>query len=242
MTDAPPQSGKPLRQPSPEAIKLAAALLLRRHQRLNPPPRTDSANCLRRKGTNISAIPQAIDSPDAWLLGAKTPRGQDIVGSLKRLPDGTVLYLEEVRSGRKTLAMTSVRKYPGTTDFETIKNRIVPSYAQSDTGAIHIVYPQGHEGQDTANVAHFGMADAGALKANARNVASNETAQQAIDRAMLAFSRGAAGSSRSPYLVKLSAGWGSMPRLRCAQTCRRLPTATRNTTVPPPMCSATLSS
>ena len=36
-----PQSEKPLRQPSPEAIKMAAALLLKRHQRLNPPPRTD---------------------------------------------------------------------------------------------------------------------------------------------------------------------------------------------------------
>ena len=36
-----PQSEKPLRQPSPEAIKIAAALLLKRHQRLNPPPRTD---------------------------------------------------------------------------------------------------------------------------------------------------------------------------------------------------------
>jgi hypothetical protein len=116
---------------------------------------------------DISAIPQAIESPDAWLLGAKTPRGQDIVGSLKRLPDGTVLYLEEVRSGRKTLAMTSMRKYPGTTDFETIRNRIVPSYAQSDTGDVRIVYPQGREGQDDADVAHFGTADFRAVKKTA---------------------------------------------------------------------------
>lgn len=97
---------------------------------------------------DVAAIPQVIASADALLLGAKTPRGQDIVGSLKRLPDGTVLYLEEVRSGRKTLAMTSMRKYPGTTDFETIKNRIVPSYAQSDTGDARIVYPDGPSGQD----------------------------------------------------------------------------------------------
>jgi hypothetical protein len=27
--------------------------------------------------------------------------------------------------------------WPGTTDFETIKNRIVPSYAQSDTGGVY---------------------------------------------------------------------------------------------------------
>lgn len=96
---------------------------------------------------DIAAIPEAIAAPDAWILGAKTPRGQDIVGNLKRLPDGTVLYLEEVRSGRKALAMTSMRKYPGTTDFETIRNRIVPSYAQSDTGDVRIVYPAGAAGQ-----------------------------------------------------------------------------------------------
>lgn len=113
---------------------------------------------------DISAIPEIIESPDAWLLGAKTPRGQDIVGSLKRLPDGTVLYLEEVRSGRKTLAMTSMRKYPGTTDFETIRDRVVPSYAQSDTGDVRIVYPQVGEGQGDA---HFGSAEIGDLKASA---------------------------------------------------------------------------
>lgn len=96
---------------------------------------------------DIAAVPKIIASADALILGAKTPRGQDIVGSLKRMPDGTVLYLEEVRSGRKTLAMTSMRKYPGTTDFETIKDRIVPSYARSDTGDVRIVYPEAATGQ-----------------------------------------------------------------------------------------------
>lgn len=37
-----PLPEKPLRQPSPEAIKIAAALLLKRHQRLNPPPSNGS--------------------------------------------------------------------------------------------------------------------------------------------------------------------------------------------------------
>lgn len=37
------------------------------------------------------------------------------------------------------LAMRGMRRYPGTTDFETIKNRIVPSYARSDTGDLRIV-------------------------------------------------------------------------------------------------------
>jgi hypothetical protein len=40
-----------------------------------------------------------------------------------------------------------MRKYPGTLDFETIKNRIVPTYAQSDTGEVRIVYPNYGDGQ-----------------------------------------------------------------------------------------------
>lgn len=108
---------------------------------------------------DIAQIPQIVAAPDALLLGAKTPRGQDIVGSLKRMPDGTVLYLEEVRSGRKTLAMTSMRKYPGTTDFETIKDRVVPSYAHSDTGDVRIVRPDATGSQSDADVAHFGVAE-----------------------------------------------------------------------------------
>ena len=95
----------------------------------------------------IAAVPDAIDSPDAWILGAHTPRGQEIIVSLKRMDDGTLLYLEEMRTGRKTLAMTSMRKYPGTTDFETIRDRILPSYARSDTGDVRIVYPEYDAGQ-----------------------------------------------------------------------------------------------
>lgn len=89
--------------------------------------------------SDIATIPEVIATPDALVLGAKAPRGQDVVGYLKRVPDGNTLYMEEVRTGRRTLAMVSMRKYPGTTDFETIRNRIVPSYAQSDTGDVRII-------------------------------------------------------------------------------------------------------
>jgi len=37
--------------------------------------------------------------------------------------------------------MTSMRKYPGTTDFDTIANSVLPSNARSDTGAVSIVRP-----------------------------------------------------------------------------------------------------
>ena len=92
---------------------------------------------------DVASFADAIHRPDAYIIGARNPRKQDVIGYLKQLSDGNLLYLEEVRSGRRTLAMASARKYPGTTDFETIRNRIVPSYARGDTGDVRIVYPAG---------------------------------------------------------------------------------------------------
>lgn len=45
-----------------------------------------------------------------------------------------------------------MRRYPGTTDFEAIKNRIVPSYARSDTGDVRIVYLDGRDGQSDGSI------------------------------------------------------------------------------------------
>lgn len=114
---------------------------------------------------DVAEIANAVAAPTAYVLGGKTPRGQDVVGIIKRLDDGTLLYLEEVRSGRKTLAMTSMRKYPGTTDFDTIAKSVLPSNARSDTGDVRIVYPDGQDGQD--GVANFGTDNFAALKASA---------------------------------------------------------------------------
>ena len=114
---------------------------------------------------DVAEIANAVAAPTAYVLGGKTPRGQDVVGIIKRLDDGTLLYLEEVRSGRKTLAMTSMRKYPGTTDFDTIAKSVLPSNARSDTGDVRIVYPDGQDGQD--GVANFGVDDIARIKASA---------------------------------------------------------------------------
>ncbi|MFN7153809.1 MAG: PLxRFG domain-containing protein [Acidovorax sp.] len=107
---------------------------------------------------DVARIADAVAAPTAYVLGGKTPRNQDVVGIIKRLEDGTLLYLEEVRDGRKTLAMTSMRKYPGTTDFDTIANSVLPSNARSDTGDVRIVYPDDNDGQEDA---YFGAADLG---------------------------------------------------------------------------------
>lgn len=87
---------------------------------------------LRRE--DIEAIPSVVTSPDAALLGMTNPRGQQNIGWIKRMPDGTVLVVEEIREGRRTLAMASARKYPAASDFSTIADRALPTYAQSDGG------------------------------------------------------------------------------------------------------------
>jgi hypothetical protein len=52
---------------------------------------------------------------------------------MKRLEDGTTLYLEEARTGKKELATVSMRKYPATKDFDDIAATL-PSNAQGDGG------------------------------------------------------------------------------------------------------------
>ena len=52
--------------------------------------------------------------------------------------DGSMLYLEEVRTGKNRMAMLSMRKYPGTKDFDSIAQTLL-SNARSDAGDARIV-------------------------------------------------------------------------------------------------------
>ena len=70
--------------------------------------------------------------------GIRNSRKQDLVASLKRLGDGTVLVVEEVRVGRKALALASVRKVPAAKDFDSIARTLL-SNAQSDGGDGYIL-------------------------------------------------------------------------------------------------------
>jgi hypothetical protein len=82
---------------------------------------------------DFDRIPEVIDSPDRVVLGTKTKGNKDQVGYIKRMDDGTTLHLEEVRSGKKELAMVSMRKYPATKDFDAIADTL-PSNARGDGG------------------------------------------------------------------------------------------------------------
>jgi len=84
---------------------------------------------------DFKSLPQVVASPDRIVLGEKTAQHKDAIIYIKRRPDGSILYIEEVRTGRGELASTSMRKYPAARDLSSI-TATVPSYAQSDGGIL----------------------------------------------------------------------------------------------------------
>jgi len=63
---------------------------------------------------DFAQLPEVVASPDRVVFGTRNRLNKEQIIYIKRLPDGTMLYLEEVRTGRKELAAVSMRKYPAT--------------------------------------------------------------------------------------------------------------------------------
>ena len=82
---------------------------------------------------DISMIPEIIAYPDKVIFGNKNKRGQDLIFYLKVMADGSTLYVEEVRTGKKELATASMRKYPATSRVETIVSTL-NSTSENDGG------------------------------------------------------------------------------------------------------------
>lgn len=73
---------------------------------------------------------EVIAGADQIVLGLKNKRDQDLIAYVKELTDGTTVYIEEVRVGRKRLALASIRRYPGTIDAARLA-AILDPHAQS---------------------------------------------------------------------------------------------------------------
>ncbi|PJK07991.1 hypothetical protein CO610_07450 [Lysobacteraceae bacterium NML95-0200] len=76
---------------------------------------------------DFERIPEILESPDKRIYGLKNDIGREMVGYLKTMPDGTTFYLEEVRTGRRTLTAQSMRKYPRTTSAASIEKTLRPT-------------------------------------------------------------------------------------------------------------------
>lgn len=85
------------------------------------------------RDADFDRIPDLVTSPDAVVFGTKTRGKRDQIGYIKRQADGSTLYLEEARTGKRVLAAVSMRKYPAAKDFDTIAGTL-PSNARSDGG------------------------------------------------------------------------------------------------------------
>jgi hypothetical protein len=86
---------------------------------------------------DIAAIPSVLASADYLVTGFQGKRGQEQVGYIKKMPDGTTLYIEEQRTGRKTLSAVTMRKFPAASDSLSIAKTIDPN-ARSDGGKLTI--------------------------------------------------------------------------------------------------------
>ena len=91
--------------------------------------------------TDFELIPEILSAPDHVILGLKNNRHQDIIGYVKTFADGKTVYLEEVRTGRRTLAAQSMWKYPARANAKTIVSSLVPIVRNGggDTSAARIV-------------------------------------------------------------------------------------------------------
>jgi len=104
---------------------------------------------------DIAALPEVVAAPDATAYGIKNRRGQDLIASVKRMPDGSLLVVEEVRTGRHTLSLASARKVPAATDVRSLLSNV-----RGDGGVAPIIVERGQLGQQQDANARGGYAPA----------------------------------------------------------------------------------
>ena len=92
-------------------------------------------------------IPDIINNPDFIAFGAKDENGKDLITYVKNMPDGSTFFIEEVRTGKKTLSTKSMRKYKGETASGSIAKRISNAHKTNLSNIIVI------EKSDFVNVA-----------------------------------------------------------------------------------------
>jgi hypothetical protein len=126
---------------------------------------------------DLRAIPAVLLVPDQVVFGLKNARGQDQIAYVKRLPDGTTLYIEEVRTGKKALAMASMRRFPGTIDATRLAATLDPHARSASRGALNIVDVPG-DGKNRS----FDQSDSEVVSAEGMPIARGRKAVEAFHR------------------------------------------------------------
>lgn len=87
---------------------------------------------------DLRMLPFIVAEPDKIAFGTKNRLGKDQIVYLKALDDGSTLYFEEIRTGRRELAAVTVRKYPATMSADSILATLNPN-VRNDGGSEIIV-------------------------------------------------------------------------------------------------------
>ncbi|MBB6562259.1 DNA repair protein RadC, partial [Acidovorax soli] len=98
---------------------------------------------------DLLRLPDVIAAPDKVVLGTTNRLGKQQIAYIKNMGDGSVLYLDEMRTGKKELAAVSAKKFPATMNVEKVISTLHPN-AQSDGGKSLIVLtpPDHHNLED----------------------------------------------------------------------------------------------
>ena len=65
--------------------------------------------------SDIKQIPEVIYNYDNVVFSGKNKTGRETITFMKKMTDGTTVYVEEIRTGNKTLTLNSMRKQNKTT-------------------------------------------------------------------------------------------------------------------------------
>ncbi|WP_114789656.1 valine--tRNA ligase [Niabella yanshanensis] len=79
--------------------------------------------------SDFELIIDVLNQPDEIMASGVTHQGKETITYSKQLNDGTIIYLEEIRTGRKELSLVTMRKMKGKTGLESslTNRRAMPS-------------------------------------------------------------------------------------------------------------------
>ncbi len=146
------------------------------------PAREEARGQLAISDADFEAIPDIIANAEYLVTGGKNNLGQPVIGYVTKLADGSFAYLEEVRTGRKTLSALSLRKYPATSNSLGIAKSIAPN-VQDDSGDGRKIIPLGGKAKTLFQPGDRGPL--GSIRMPMGGVGSGETIISLFERADL---------------------------------------------------------
>lgn len=97
---------------------------------------------------DLACLGDVVREPEYVVFGTKNRLGRHQIAYVKRMPEGSLLYLEEIRTKRRELAAVSLRKYPATMNADTLVSTLHPN-AHGDGGHALILVLRGLKNKGT---------------------------------------------------------------------------------------------